>query len=354
MKNILLKIKEHFRREDSELEEKYISLFGPGAYEDAVHDHRKERRIKYAFIFVIFLLLISFAIYDSFRTQEGVIKDDDRIVRINRAKEGDGATAVDVRVTAVSDKLVMSKSKQIVLSSYSEKDESEDLIRSESKEDELERKIDQELSSLNADRSEKTVKLPMKLDDGTELIWKEERNRNYVFVMILFLLVMYYMHRTRFRKAETLEKEAKESVIRELPQFINEVVMQLNAGVVLEQSIIKTVGRMKKGTYFSDQMIRIKERSESTNEAVFQGFYDFAKRCRVREMMRISNIITDNMNKGTDLKEKLQREASLLWFERKKQSEEKGRLAETKLTLPLVILLLVLVMITIAPAMIEM
>lgn len=37
----------------------------------------------------------------------------------------------------------------------------------------------------------------------------------------------------------------------------------------------------------------------------------------------------------------------------KKQSEEKGRAAETKMTFPLVILLLVLVIITVAPAMIE-
>ncbi|MEG0662665.1 MAG: hypothetical protein RR472_05245, partial [Anaerovoracaceae bacterium] len=63
---------------------------------------------------------------------------------------------------------------------------------------------------------------------------------------------------------------------------------------------------------------------------------------------------TDNIHKGADLSGKLQRESESLWFNRKKYAEEKGRLAETKLTLPLVILLLVLVMITIAPAMMEM
>ena len=56
---------------------------------------------------------------------------------------------------------------------------------------------------------------------------------------------------------------------------------------------------------------------------------------------------------GVYLSEKLKQENSLLWLARKQQSEEKGRLAETKLTLPLMILLLVLIMMTIAPAMME-
>ncbi|MFQ7012468.1 MAG: hypothetical protein ACLRTA_08070, partial [Clostridia bacterium] len=58
-------------------------------------------------------------------------------------------------------------------------------------------------------------------------------------------------------------------------------------------------------------------------------------------------------SKGTGLTEKLQAESEILWMNRKKNCEERGRLAETKLTLPLVIFLLVLIVITIAPALLE-
>ena len=44
----------------------------------------------------------------------------------------------------------------------------------------------------------------------------------------------------------------------------------------------------------------------------------------------------------------------LLWFSRKKRAAEKGRLAETKLTFPLMLLLLALVMVTTAPALLDM
>ena len=64
-------------------------------------------------------------------------------------------------------------------------------------------------------------------------------------------------------------------------------------------------------------------------------------------------MISDNWNKGTALAEKLESENEILWNSRKKIAEEKGKLAETKLTFPLMILLIVLIMIVIAPALME-
>lgn len=107
-------------------------------------------------------------------------------------------------------------------------------------------------------------------------------------------------------------------------------------------------------TYFQNQLELIYEKCKATNAPIHSEFYSFAKRSKVQELMRIAGILSDNVTKGADLAVKLQREGEILWFARKKQSEERGRLAETKMTLPLLILLLVLVMITIAPALLEM
>ena len=90
------------------------------------------------------------------------------------------------------------------------------------------------------------------------------------------------------------------------------------------------------------------------NASFYKEMYDFARFSGVKELMRITNIMIDNINKGDDLSGKLRRENELLWFARKQQAEEKGRLAETKMTLPLMILLTVLIMVTIAPALMEM
>lgn len=78
-----------------------------------------------------------------------------------------------------------------------------------------------------------------------------------------------------------------------------------------------------------------------------------AKESGIRELMRVSNIINDNINKGVELTDKLQAESEILWLNRKKSCEEKGRLAETKMTLPLMLFLMVLIIITVAPALLE-
>lgn len=78
-----------------------------------------------------------------------------------------------------------------------------------------------------------------------------------------------------------------------------------------------------------------------------------AKESGIRELMRVSNIINDNINKGVELTDKLQAESEILWLNRKKSCEEKGRFAETKMTLPLMLFLMVLIIITVAPALLE-
>ena len=106
--------------------------------------------------------------------------------------------------------------------------------------------------------------------------------------------------------------------------------------------------------YFYDQMREVCVSMKEANASAVSGIAAFAGRCGVREMMRIASIITDSAGKGAALAEKLGRESRMLWFMRKKRSEEKGRIAETKMTLPLMILLMVLILIAVAPAMMDM
>jgi tight adherence protein C len=79
-----------------------------------------------------------------------------------------------------------------------------------------------------------------------------------------------------------------------------------------------------------------------------------AARSGVRELTRFASIVSDNIDKGSALAEKLKSEGELVWKLRKKDAEEAGRLAETKMILPMTLTLLTLVMITMAPAMLDM
>ena len=73
----------------------------------------------------------------------------------------------------------------------------------------------------------------------------------------------------------------------------------------------------------------------------------------VSEFSRLAGIIRDNQLQGVDISSKLKNESEILWDLRKKGAEERGRMAETKLTMPLAVLLMVLVLVTAAPAIIQ-
>ena len=105
-------------------------------------------------------------------------------------------------------------------------------------------------------------------------------------------------------------------------------------------------------------MAEIDHKIRETNSSLEKEFRAFARSSECsgkgsRELMRISNIISDNISKGAELTDKLQSESEALWLSRKSDSEERGRLAETKLTMPLTVFLLVLVVVTVSPALLE-
>jgi hypothetical protein len=183
---------------------------------------------------------------------------------------------------------------------------------------------------------------------------------------VIFLAVLIYVR--RFDPLEKIRLQQRESVRRQLPEFINRLVLLLGAGLVLSSAFEKIVEEnqtanaavpsAQKEDYFYRCMGDIYVRIKETNGSMAKEFRAFARSGMGlgegdRELMRISNIISDNISKGVELADKLQSESEMLWLSRKRSSEERGRLAETKLTLPLTVFLLVLVVVTVSPALLE-
>ena len=114
---------------------------------------------------------------------------------------------------------------------------------------------------------------------------------------------------------------------------------------------------MKKGVspgYLGTVILDIKKYSAETGISLIALMEQYGKKLGVREFSRMTGIIADNQYKGIDLTEKLESESDLLWNQRKKLAEERGRAAETKLAFPLAMLLMVLIVITAAPAVLQM
>ncbi|MDO4177367.1 MAG: type II secretion system F family protein [Bacillota bacterium] len=215
------------------------------------------------------------------------------------------------------------------------------------------------LHSINNNTSVKKVYLPDRLETGEKINWSVERKTNTAAIAFAVLVLAALVYRGRHAPLKKKLQAEQDSITRQLPEFVNRLVLLLNAGMVLNSAFEKAVEESSDEDYFYGQMHEIYSRVRQTNGSMNSEFRAFAKSRRsagddaARELMRISNIINDNISKGVELTEKLQAESELLWISRKRNCEERGRLAETKLTLPLTLFLLVLIMITVSPALLE-
>ena len=63
---------------------------------------------------------------------------------------------------------------------------------------------------------------------------------------------------------------------------------------------------------------------------------------KIKELSRLTALIMENRYSGADLRQKLRTEGEAMWNERLKQAQEQGKLAETRLSFPLSVMLVVL------------
>lgn len=345
------------RYEDS-MKERYKCLYGEHASEDWVAKEKKKIKM----IPILILCIMCAVIVNDIRSYQHVYENvrmdpnNGRITGVERPKEGEGTYSFNTEATIITENGRIVKEYYITIEPVGERssEENETNFSEETESEQMDRELKHLISNLNTDTTQTLVELPDQLENGDRIVWSKIENTDIAFYMAGALIVIWLFYRSRFYAIEQEEKKARESVIRELPEFINKLVLLLNAGVVLNQAFLQITEDYTGNSFFYTRMCGITQLVQETNAAFHEELYIFAKQSGVKEMMRITNIILDNISKGDDLADKLRRENELLWFARKQQAEEKARLAETKLTMPLMILLIVLILVTIAPALMKM
>ena len=150
-------------------------------------------------------------------------------------------------------------------------------------------------------------------------------------------------------------KKQKEEIIMALPGFINQLLLLMNSGTAVKDAFCRIAGSYTvlpeaRKNSFTEAVCSIYDNSCKTGENVIAGFYCYSRLSGVKEL---ANILMENRDKGTDLWEKLAEQSDALWAERKRLALEKIRLAESKMSFPLGILLIALIIITAAPAMLQ-
>jgi len=224
----------------------------------------------------------------------------------------------------------------------------------------LNERLSEEVKKVSEARDGEAALLPDSTPDGVKLVWKAPESSGNAAAIFGCLLIAVFFFTQRYRAATRRIEKARAEMERDFPGFIQKLGLLLGAGLVITSAISRITDDYlkmrdiygKKRLY--EELAAAQDRMKASGTPLSREFADLARRSGLRELMRFSATLADNIDKGSTLADKLRIENELLWESRKKRAEADGRIAETKMIFPMVLQILAVIAITVMPAAFEM
>ncbi len=166
--------------------------------------------------------------------------------------------------------------------------------------------------------------------------------------MILLIGVCVVVLLVRYLEKDINDKleERREELLLDLPQVLSKMALLINSGMVMREAWVKVSQTGERALY---QEMRIASGEMANGASDLEAFRNFADRCSVRSIRKVTSTLIQNMQKGNkELSYFLEEMSREMWEEKKNLVRQKGETAGTKLLLPIAmifggILMLILV-----------
>ena len=313
----------------------------------------------YALTLITALLILAVVVKGPEQSGKLIVDKEGRIVGIHRSMLS-SSEHYDLAVNIKDDEGEIQKDVSLTLQAQ----KNEKGLGTISKEDQraasIESGLDRVISEIEYSKKKK-IMLPRSLPDGTPIEWKS-REKNTGSGMLIIPLVYFALAGSMIAsrlKEDDEGKARRQSILRGLPRFCNQLFLMMNAGLILSDAFDTITGSYS--TFerddlsdFEKDLSDLKEATDHHRISTAEVINEYAVRNDVKEMIRIASILTENEKRGSDVIESLARESRYLWDERKVVARECGKMIDTRMSYPLGLLLIVLIVITMAPALLNM
>lgn len=266
----------------------------------------------------------------------------------------------DLKLVIDDEKETIQREVTLMLQANADKGGGKMLSTDNAREAEIEAEVNSLISEIEYSKKKK-IRLPSKLHDGTAIRWTgtERKAGSAAFAIPVIYAALVVIMAIDAAKEDKTEAEERKAILRGLPRFCNQLYLMMNAGLILSDAfdtITASYPNGKEDSFSSFERDLASLRDETCGHRVSTAHVinEYAVRHDVKEMIRISAILSENEKRGSDVIESLERESRYLWDERKTVARESGKAIDTKMSYPLGLLLIVLIVITIAPALLNM
>lgn len=152
------------------------------------------------------------------------------------------------------------------------------------------------------------------------------------------------------RDLDTKIEHRREQIQMEFPEFVNKLILLVNAGSTIPRAWEKIVSESESNSpLFRELRTCSAEIQAGVPEAA--AYEAFARRCRLKEVIKFVSVIILNLRKGgSEVIPTLRAQADDCWEARKAAARRLGEKASSKLLGPMAIMLLGIIIIVALPA----
>ncbi|WP_066187933.1 MULTISPECIES: type II secretion system F family protein [Gracilibacillus] len=174
-------------------------------------------------------------------------------------------------------------------------------------------------------------------------------NINLIYGLILMVVVSVFLVKDLDKKV----KQRKDSIIIELPEFVNKIILLVNAGETVQGAMKKSVDQQKNRVLESPLYFELNEavNKMTANTSFQEVMKDLNYRCGIQEVSIFTTTVMMNYRKGGSLLVQSLNELSVsLWDKRKTVTRIKGEEASSKLVFPIIFIFAAVLLVVIYPA----
>lgn len=213
----------------------------------------------------------------------------------------------------------------------------------------------------NNDREGVYINLPKEMD-GVPITYEKKADWDSVFMILMLgiaaVIMVIFGEKNNQKKQVNIRKRALKNHYSEM---VAKITLLLGAGMTMRKAWEKIVEeyQFKKLHKNIKSKVVYEEMTESMNQlksgvSELRVYQDFGNRCDVKEYMKFSSLLAQNLKKGSkELRSMLEIETKDAFEERKNQAKKYGEEAGTKLLIPMVMILLVVMAIIMYPALVN-
>lgn len=167
-----------------------------------------------------------------------------------------------------------------------------------------------------------------------------------LILMIVAVFAAFLAAYIEYDKGSKVDKR-REEILRDFPHLLSQLALLINAGMPLREAL-GIASKKEEGIIY--EQLRILSDDMRNGIPEYEAFSEFADRCGVDEVRKLSGLIIQNVRKGSaELAASLLELSGEVWRNRTSQVREQGEKASSKLLIPILIIFGGILMMVVAP-----